>query len=174
MSMIQSTSGCFLLALFVGVLLTGCTADALEDDAPRFDMQTQAVTNSTVVVAGDTVVFEKTEGFGEDYIDLVPVTVTSEPGRIRISNGTYLAGNPALVLESAIERSGNEIEVRVDSYLPEDVGTVIFVTQGYLYEGQITGLQPGTYRLRLVHIADFLRTSQGDPVTVFDDSVTVR
>ena len=172
MSMIQSTSGCFLLALFVGVLLTGCTADALEDDAPRFDMQTQAVTNSTVVVAGDTVVFKRLE-FG-DFPDLVPVTVTSEPGRIRIANGTYLAGDPVSLVQSSIERNGDEVEIYIDSSWPEDATAAPTFPQGYLYEGQITGLQPGTYRLRLVHVDDALRTTQGGPVTVFDDSVTVR
>lgn len=172
MFMIKPASGCIILALLIGFLLVGCNTAALDDNTPQFDMQTQSVTNSVAVVAGDTIVFERLE-FGK-IPDLVPVTVTPASGRIHITDGTYLAGNPKLVVESSVEQNEDAVEIHINSYLPKDAGAVPAHPLGYLYEGQITGLPPGTYRLRLVHVCDFLRATQCDPVTVFDDSVTVR
>ncbi len=77
--------------------------------------------------------------------------------------------DPCRRLSAAVEAAGGQVTVRVDAAREGEMCTQVIAA--FAYEAAVTGLAPGTYRLRVVH---GYPGSGWEPRTALEQTVTVR
>jgi hypothetical protein len=176
----RSLSAIYPSALLAGLLLlAACDTSSNAERQPKLAMSTNAVQGSEAVVAGgDTVLFEPLRSseapcFDPRDCDLPPLNIEVTSAGIQIGGGYFLSPWGAHTLESEIERTGDSVTITIHPPRNE-VHTDIL--DPFLYEAQLTNLEPGVYQLRMVHENDAIRTGFSDEnyrAVVVDRQVTV-
>jgi hypothetical protein len=77
--------------------------------------------------------------------------------------------DPCRRLSAAVEAAGGELTVRVEAAREGEMCTQVI--SAFAYDAAVTGLAPGTYRLRVVHAYP---GTGWEPRTALEQSVTVR
>lgn len=83
--------------------------------------------------------------------------------------GRMQTPDPCRRLSAAVEAAGSELTVRVEAAREGDMCTQVIAA--FAYDAAVTGLAPGTYRLRVVHAYP---GTGWEPRTALEQSVTVR
>jgi len=96
------------------------------------------------------------------------VQAAGEAGRIDVK-GHMQTPDPCRRLSGTADTSGREVTLRVNAVREGEMCTQVIAD--FAYDAAITGLEPGTYRLRVVHAYP---GTGWDTQTALDQSVTVR
>ncbi len=96
------------------------------------------------------------------------IQATGETGRIDVK-GHMQTPDPCRRLSGTVDASGREVTLRVNATREGEMCTQVIAN--FAYDAAITGLESGTYRLRVVHAYP---GTGWDTQTALDQSVTVR
>lgn len=145
--------------------------------APRIDMKRKALLLVPALMGCATGILDLDPvSLKFDYLPLPPAEVgphraIAEGGARRVVvRGRIGTPTPCRTLDAEANRRGGVLELRV---VARPTGETCVQTPGaYSYQAQLSGVEPGEHRIRVLH--QLANTGMPEPQTVLDTTVTAR
>lgn len=137
-------------AMLVMLGMTACSNGAGPE--PEFQLSFDLAPADTII-AGDSVIF--TWGQVGILRDLRPVVASAGAGEIRVL-GSFVSSCSGPLPASSTERTPDGVTLQI-SFPPPGHHTCTSMPQPFTYEARFLRVPPGTHRVRVRHLGDYLR-----------------
>ena len=143
------------------------------DNTPQLEFSANAPTEYPAIFNGDTLIFRVPDP-GEliDSDDVPPFISEVAGNQILIEGYFYMTCSHNNSMKGSISRSGDTIKIEVKAGTPDGFCPDV-PSGGRIYNAAISELDSGSYKVKIVHKNDFLRSHYPGTFEVFEEEFVV-